>query len=179
MSCGSGLFTRELIASAKFPRVVAADFSESMLRQADEYLAAMGTESRGQVQLVRVDVSRQPFATGSVAGMHAGAAIHCWPAPLAAAVEISRVLAPGGVFVASTFMVPTAPLDDFLGPDLARPLHAMAGMAPGERSAYRWWSEEELRDLFEAVGLRDFRRRRFNRFILFAVSKPPADGASQ
>lgn len=48
MSCGSGLFTRELIASAKFPRVVAADFSESMLRQADEYLAAMGTESRGE-----------------------------------------------------------------------------------------------------------------------------------
>ena len=125
----------------------------SVARFVDESSGLRLPNPAGQVQLVRVDVSRQPFATGSVAGMHAGAAIHCWPAPLAAAVEISRVLAPGGVFVASTFMVPTAPLDDFLGPDLARPLHAMAGMAPGERSAYRWWSEEELRDLFEAVGL--------------------------
>lgn len=31
--------------------------------------------------LLRADVGRLPFPTGSVAAMHAGAAIHCWPNP--------------------------------------------------------------------------------------------------
>lgn len=35
------------------------------------------------VVLLRADVGRLPFATGSVAAIHAGAAIHCWPNPQA------------------------------------------------------------------------------------------------
>jgi len=38
--------------------------------------------------------------------------------------------------------------------------------------AYKWWSEQELKDLCNSVGLVDFRRSRSNRFIMFAVSKP-------
>lgn len=34
--------------------------------------------------LVRADISRLPIATGSVDAVHAGAALHCWPSPLAA-----------------------------------------------------------------------------------------------
>lgn len=34
--------------------------------------------------LVRADVARLPFATGSLSAIHAGAAIHCWPDPTAA-----------------------------------------------------------------------------------------------
>ncbi len=34
--------------------------------------------------LVRADVARLPFATGSLAAIHAGAAVHCWPDPTAA-----------------------------------------------------------------------------------------------
>ena len=40
----------------------------------------------------------------------------------AALAEISRVLAPGGVFVASTFLTASAPLGQVLGDDLVRPL---------------------------------------------------------
>ena len=29
--------------------------------------------------LVRADVSRLPFSSGSVDAVHAGAALHCWP----------------------------------------------------------------------------------------------------
>ena len=72
--------------------------------------------------LIRADVGRLPFATGSVAGLHAGAALHCWPNPAAAFAEISRVLAPGGVFVASTFLSATAPLGEVVGDALVRPL---------------------------------------------------------
>ena len=54
-------------------------------------------KSRGQVSfqpintngcreyiLLRADVGRLPFQTGSVAAIHAGAAIHCWPNPTSA-----------------------------------------------------------------------------------------------
>ncbi len=110
----AGRFAR----SGSFQGVVAADFSESMLKQARDYLQVRRTacccsvrceskclcsalhtasspplrgaqEDRGKqdvpgacpVLLLRADVGRLPFATGSVAGIHAGAAIHCWPNP--------------------------------------------------------------------------------------------------
>nr|GFC48852.1 uncharacterized methyltransferase At1g78140, chloroplastic [Tanacetum cinerariifolium] len=37
--------------------------------------------------------------------VHAGAALHCWPSPSAGVAEISRILRPGGVFVATTYIV--------------------------------------------------------------------------
>ena len=37
-----------------------------------------------QYILLRADVGRLPFPTASVAAIHAGAAIHCWPNPTAA-----------------------------------------------------------------------------------------------
>ena len=64
MSCGSGLFTRKFIKSKKFSRVIAVDFSESMLGQAYEFLKADSIEN--EVTLVRADVARLPFATGNV-----------------------------------------------------------------------------------------------------------------
>lgn len=71
---------------------------------------------------VRADVGRLPFATGSVDAIHAGAAIHCWPNPQAAMAEISRVLKPGGIFVASTFLTPFAPLGEIVGDSTIRPI---------------------------------------------------------
>ena len=71
---------------------------------------------------MRADVGRLPFATGSVAALHAGAALHCWPNPAAAFAEISRVLAPGGVLVASTFLNGVAPLGQVVGDSVVRPL---------------------------------------------------------
>ena len=64
VSCGSGLFTRKFVKSAEFSRVIALDFSESMLSQAYEFLKADSIES--EVTLIRADVARLPFATGNV-----------------------------------------------------------------------------------------------------------------
>ncbi|GAB4820215.1 hypothetical protein N2152v2_007261 [Parachlorella kessleri] len=187
MSCGSGLFARRFAASGRFAGVVAADFSESMLVQARQYFqqsggapataastraaaaaAAAVPVDPSRYVLVRADVGRLPFATGSVAGLHAGAALHCWPNPAAAFAEISRVLAPGGVFVASTFLTATAPLGEVVGDAVVRPL---AQFAP-RSSTYRWWEEAEIKDLCSAVGLQDFQRHRSRQFILFAARKP-------
>jgi len=171
MSCGSGLFTRKFAASGKFPLVVAADFSENMLRQTRSFLREDRSVDPSAVRLVRADICRLPFATGSVPAVHAGAAIHCWPEPQLALAEISRVLAPGGVFVASTFLNFYAPLGQVVGDDVLRPLKQLEPFQ-GRTTAYRWWEEEELRDICRAVGLEGFERNRDQRFIMFSVRKP-------
>ena len=56
----------------------------------------------------------------------------------------------------------------------ARPatcLPAGLQLEPNPR-AYKWWQEQELKDLCNTVGLLDFRRARSNRFIIFAATKP-------
>merc|ERR1719223_1678139 len=57
-----------------------------------------------KLDLVRCDVGNIPMGTESVAALHAGAAMHCWPDLDAALSEIHRVLQPGGRFFASTFL---------------------------------------------------------------------------
>ncbi|CAK0786209.1 hypothetical protein CVIRNUC_009422 [Coccomyxa viridis] len=172
MSCGSGLFSRRFARSGKFNAVIAADFSESMLGQARTYFEADNTIDPRKYILLRADVGRLPFPTSSIAGMHAGAAIHCWPNPTAAVAEISRVLKPGGILVASTFLKASAPLGQlFDNDDLFRPLNALDPTSAGSSSNYQWWEEQELRELMATMGLRNFQRHRSNRFIMFSVQK--------
>ncbi|KAK9814213.1 hypothetical protein WJX72_002366 [[Myrmecia] bisecta] len=173
MSCGSGLFSRRFVESGKFAGVIAADFSGNMLEQAGQFFDQQNLDKR-QYTLLKADVGRLPFPTGSLAAVHAGAAIHCWPNPTAAVAEISRVLKPGGVFVASTFLNFTAPLGALVGDNVVRPLNRLE---PSTTRAYKWWEEQELADLMAAVGLQKFRRVRRQRFILFSVVKPGQDRA--
>jgi hypothetical protein len=42
--------------------------------------------------LVRADIARLPFVSGSLDAVHAGAAIHCWPSPSAAVSSSSLVV---------------------------------------------------------------------------------------
>jgi hypothetical protein len=87
--------------------------------------------------------------------------------------EISRVLAPGGTFVGSTFLNAVAPLGQFLGNDkLVQPLQPFDLLTRAVSPQFRWWSEDELRDLFASVGLQRFERHRSNRFILWSCQKP-------
>lgn len=73
MSCGSGLFTRRFAKSGKFDGVIASDFSESMLSQTYDFIEQDSAIDATSVLLLRADVGRLPFATGSVAAVHAGA----------------------------------------------------------------------------------------------------------
>eukprot|EP00898_Chlorokybus_atmophyticus_P002009 jgi/Chlat1/2809/Chrsp187S08766 len=152
MSCGSGLFTRRFAASGDYKQVIAADFSESMLTQTKEYLEQDVRTDKSMPTLVRADVARLPFETESIDAVHAGAALHCWPSPAAAVMEISRVLKPGGIFVASTFMNPRVPIvDEFIGP-----LRKAMQQRTRGNGTYRWFEEEELGELTYACGLVDF-----------------------
>jgi hypothetical protein len=85
--------------------------------------------------------------------------------------EISRVLAPGGVFVASTFLNALAPLGAVVGDARVRPLTRLANPF-GISSSFRSWEEAELVDLCREVGLVSYQRTRDASFILLTARKP-------
>ncbi len=93
---------RRLVSSGKWGRVIAADFSESMLRETRRRFLE---QKLTPPELVRADASRLPFQTASLDAIHAGAALHCWPRLEESLRECLRVLKPGGRMYASTFEV--------------------------------------------------------------------------
>ncbi|XBI75597.1 hypothetical protein VPH35_068953 [Triticum aestivum] len=99
--------------------------------------------------LVRADISKLPFASSSIDAIHAGAAIHCWPSPSNAIAEISRVLKPGGVFVATTFLS-TPTNSGLFSIDALKPLKQIVGPV---NSSYNFFTEGELEDLCRSCGL--------------------------
>ncbi|CAO2175494.1 unnamed protein product [Urochloa humidicola] len=162
-SCGSGLFSRLFVKSGLYSLVVALDFSENMLKQCSEYIKQENISDE-RLALVRADISRLPFVGGSIDAVHAGAAIHCWPSPACAVAEISRVLRPGGVFVATTFVEDVIPLAIPIL-RIGRPyINRITGMN-------FFLCEAELEDLCRACGLVDFKFVRNGLYIMFSATK--------
>ena len=170
LSCGSGLFCKKFVDSGEFKRVIAVDYSRSMLEETRNNGNAARTAATA-VTLIQADAARLPFETGSIEAIHAGAAIHCWPDPVNAAAEISRVLCPDkGVFVGTTFLGTVAPFGELLGDDaLLKPLRQFEP-AP---NAFRWWYEDELRTVFEDCGLAFEVIERRNRYVSKRAHPPP------
>lgn len=54
----------------------------SWVNQMCEFL--FGYNISRKLVLVRADIARLPFLSGSVDAVHAGAALHCWPSPSSA-----------------------------------------------------------------------------------------------
>eukprot|EP00250_Pteridium_aquilinum_P034119 c7092_g1_i1 orf=198-1226(-) len=169
VSCGSGLFSRRFAKSDAYSVVIALDFSENMLRQSHEFIKQDRALDSRNLALVRADVARLPFATGTIDAVHAGAALHCWPSPSAGVAEISRILRPGGVFVATTFLSPVTDLQL----DVLKPFR-QAFRRAASSSSLRYWLEPELEELCTACGLIDYKKIRRNNFIMLCASKPNA-----
>ncbi|CAM8976341.1 unnamed protein product [Rhodiola kirilowii] len=161
VSCGSGLFSRKFAQAGTYSGVIALDFSENMLRQCYEFIKKEEALLNSNLALVRADISRLPFQTGTVDAVHAGAALHCWPSPSNAIAEISRVLRSGGVFVGSTFLryTPTTP-------PLLRPLRERA------LQSYNFLLEEEIKSLCLSLGLTNYSSKVQQAFIMFSAQKP-------
>ncbi|KAJ9550979.1 hypothetical protein OSB04_015024 [Centaurea solstitialis] len=161
VSCGSGLFTRKFAKSGTYSRVVALDFSENMLRQSYDFIKVDDTILNSNLALVRADVSRLPFSSGSIDAVHAGAALHCWPSPSNAIAEINRVLRSGGVFVGTTFLRSSSSTPAILRPFNQR----IAG-------TYNNLTEEEIEDLCKSCGLTNYTAKVQQAFIMFSAQKP-------
>lgn len=167
VSCGSGLFSRKFAASGTYSSVIALDFSENMLRQCYEFIKQDETLLTTNLALVRADVSRLPFASGSVDAVHAGAALHCWPSPSNAVAEISRILRSGGVFVATTFL--SSPLNTPFPFESSRPLRQFFGQVT---NSYAYFTEKEIEDLCKSCGLINYTSKVQRAFIMFSAQKP-------
>ncbi|KAJ8753269.1 hypothetical protein K2173_017890 [Erythroxylum novogranatense] len=161
VSCGSGLFSRKFAKSGSYSKVVALDFSENMLRQCYDFVMQDGTLSTANLALVRADVSRLPFPSGSVDAVHAGAALHCWPAPSNAVAEICRVLRSGGVFVGTTFLRTNLNSPWIIRPFLQRIIRD-----------YNYFAEEEIEDLCTSCGFTNYTSKIQQAFIMYSAQKP-------
>uniref|UniRef100_A0A453T5Z0 Methyltransferase type 11 domain-containing protein n=2 Tax=Aegilops tauschii subsp. strangulata TaxID=200361 RepID=A0A453T5Z0_AEGTS len=168
VSCGSGLFSRKFASSGAYSSVIALDFSENMLRQCYDYIKQEETPMNTNLALVRADILRLPFASCSIDAIHAGAAIHCWPSPSNAIAEISRVLKPGGVFVATTFLS-TPTNSGLFSIDALKPLRQIVGPV---NSSYNFFIEGELEDLCRSCGLVNYSSKVQRSFIMFSRQKP-------
>ncbi|XP_031484455.1 uncharacterized methyltransferase At2g41040, chloroplastic-like [Nymphaea colorata] len=166
VSCGSGLFSRKFAKCGSYSGVIALDFSENMLRQCYDFVKQDESLLSANFALVRADISRLPFASGSVDAVHAGAALHCWPSPSNAVAEISRVLRSGGVFVATTFLGPA-----FASPFL-REVRPLIEAARQLTSSYNNLSEKEIEDLCESCGFTNYTSKTDRAFIIFSAQKP-------
>ncbi|KAL5705287.1 hypothetical protein ACHQM5_023612 [Ranunculus cassubicifolius] len=164
-SCASGMFTRLFAKSGLFSLVVGLDFSENMLQQCYEFIKQDEGISKENLILVRADIARLPFVSSSVDAVHAGAALHCWPSPSSGVAEISRVLKPGGVFVATTYII------DGIYSNLPglREFRQTIGQVS---SSHLFLSESELEDLCILCGLVNFTCVRNGPFIMLSATKP-------
>jgi len=133
LSCGSGLMVRRFARDRVFKRTVAVDFSESMLHEVDR---RQREDSRiPNFELVRADVAHLPFARATFDAIHSGAALHCWPRVQDGLAEVFRVLKPGGLFFATTFIRPIPSLPMIQG-----------------NQPYRFFSRDELTWLSKSAG---------------------------
>ena len=155
MSCATGLFSRRFVKSKLYSRVIACDYSDSMLTearrriQADPEIASSSSTTR--LDLVRCDVAKIPMRSDSVDAFHAGAAMHCWPEIELSLKEIYRVLVPGGRYFATTFLS-----NYFAGVAGAEKTANGGTDVPVNVQAFQYFpSEKYLRDLLIDAGFEE------------------------
>jgi len=74
LSCGSGLMVRRLASSDRYGKVIAVDFSESML---GEVVKRAEEEKCPSFDVVRADVANMPFGDNTIDAIHSGEGVGC------------------------------------------------------------------------------------------------------
>lgn len=151
LQCGTGLFARRLARESGMPAVIGLDVSRAMIEEA----VAQTREAGVMVDFVRAEAPGLPFLDDTLGAVLQTGALHLIEDLGRSVREVGRVLRPGGIYVASTYL-PPGPLGTFL--------HRKAGLHPHP--------EEDLRSAAAAAGLVAFERMVLPPFILVRAQKP-------
>ena len=136
LGCGSGVFT-ELLRRRGYS-AVGIDISPK--------LVAVGRAKYPGLELIEGDAENLPFAAGSLDGVLLSGLVHHFPDPRRLAAEVSRVLKPGGRFVAfdpnrtNPFM--------WLYRDRSSPFYSSVGVTENERPVLA----HQVRSIFSSEG---------------------------
>jgi SAM-dependent methyltransferase len=136
LGCGSGVFT-ELLRWRGYS-AVGIDISPK--------LVAVGRAKYPGLELLEGDAENLPFAAGSLDGVLLSGLVHHFPDPRRLAAEVSRVLKPGGRFVAfdpnrtNPFM--------WLYRDRSSPFYSSVGVTENERPVLA----HQVRSIFSNEG---------------------------
>lgn len=141
LSCGAAPFTWWLARDHAGDPVIGLDLSRAMI---DEALTREERRDVHEISFVRGDATRLPLAPDTFGGVLNLTALHLYPDVDAVFREVRRVLAPGGVYVA-TSIVP-------------RGATRIARALGGRVSGMRLYDEDDLRKRLIAAGFDTFER---------------------
>ena len=150
LCCGTGLFARRLARDQLLAPTVALDVSRPMLEEA----VAQAREGGVTVDFVRAEIPDLPFQDASLGGVLQTSSLHLIENAPALFQEVSRVLKPGGCYLASTYEPP---------PLVAAALQRKAGLHPR--------SEAQLRDALAVAGLDRFERVAMKPMLIVRAEK--------
>lgn len=150
VGCGAGLVLRRLSRDFRDVPVIGMDLSRPMLEEA----MAQVREHAEAADFVRAQAPELPFSDTSLGAVVAVGFIHFLDDLDALLAEVSRVLKPGGRFVATTYEATGA----------TKTLHTRAGLHPR--------TEAQLRDAAARAGLVAFERVRVAPFLLWKAERP-------
>lgn len=142
--CGTGNAWQGLGARYPAARMLALDIAPGMLRQARAGLSWHQRLLRRGPQTVCGDLERLPLAGGSIDLVWSNLALQ-WVNELPRAfVEMRRVLAPGGLFLFTTF-----------GPDTLKELRAAQADTDGHPHVSRFIDMHDIGDMLVEAGFAD------------------------
>ncbi len=119
---GTGLVARNISDSVR--HITASDFSDKMIKKAQSIKHA------DNIKFMQADAFALPFGENSFDTVIASNILHVLPTPEKAVSEIKRVLCPGGLFIAPTYL--------WAGANLFGKLHQTALRISGLPLHSRW-----------------------------------------
>lgn len=148
LACGTGLLSEKLVGKVK--SLEATDFSEAMIRQ------AKAKKGSCRLHFSVQDATALPYADSSFDAVVIANALHIMPEPDKALSEIRRVLKPGGMLYAPTFVNGKG-----WGFRLRSGIMALGGF-----KVFSKWSPEELAAYVTAHGFAVIRTERLGGKIM-------------